>query len=440
MIKRRPFLGLVLAATFAPPVKAATLDSPGQLDRERALLKVLARPEMQAAIGRAERLYASDAQARTPAGQARLTLAAQSIAVSAINYALGEDTTRPAVVWSVNAPHRWHGMKVPGSGFGIENPDNIYQGFTVDGAARYRLHGRVPSPGPIQLHLEVRDSIPGLGEMLVEGGRQLATLQTEQLHIAPDGTFTISVDSDPVAGRTNHLEIPAAGAFGVGIRQLLTDWKSQLPIALRVERLGPQVNPMLRDYRKLAVRSAQILDRIAPYWMEYNNRYIFAKPANRIGTPRQRPGGRGLSTSCHYALGLDEALVITVDALEARSLGIQIADPWGVAYEYTSHTSSLNQIQAERDRAGTFSFVISARDPGVANWLDGGGHASGIAVLRWQGLPAEADASKALRSVQVVKLTELHAVLPVGQSRVTPAQRKQQRRIRARDYAVRLRG
>ncbi len=438
MIERRSFLGLVLAAAFAPPVKAATLDSPGQLDRERALLKVLARPEMRAAIGRVERLYAGDAQARTPAGQARLALAAQSIAVSAINYALGEDITRPAVVWSVNAPHRWHGMKVPGSGFGIENPDNIYQGVTVDGSARYLLHGRVPNPGPIQLHLEVRDSIPGLGEMLVEGGRQLATLQTEQLHIAPDGTFTISVDADPVAGRTNHLEIPAVGTFGIGIRQLLTDWKSQPPIALSIERLGQPVSPMQRDYRRLAERAAQILDQIAPYWLAYNNRYIFAKPANRIDTPRQRPGGRGFSTACHYALGLDEALVITVDALEARSLGIQIADPWGVAYEYTAHTSSLNQIQAERDQAGTFSFVISARDPGVANWLDGGGHPSGIAVLRWQGLPAGAKGAKALRSVQVVKLDQLDAVLPPGQSRLTAAQHKRQRWIRARDYAVRL--
>ena len=438
MIERRLFLGLCAAGLVAPPLRAATLDTPGQLDRERALLRVLASRDMQAAIRRVEAIYQADPQARTPAGKARLALAARSIAASATNYALGEDASRPAVVWSVNAPHRWHGLNVPGSGFGIENPDNIYQGFTVDGAGRYLLHGRVPNPGPVQLHLEVRDSIPGMGEMLIEGGRQLATLQSEQLQIAADGTFTITIDAAPGNGRPNHLAIPPAGVFGVGIRQLLTDWAVQHPIALKIERLDPAAPPLPRDFPALSRRAAAILDKIAPYWLDYDNRYIFSRPANQIAPPRPRPGGRGLSTSGHYALGNDEALVVTVEQLGAMSLGIQIADPWGVAYEYAYRTSSLNQTQARPDALGTYTFIISARDPGYANWLDSGGHGSGIPVLRWQGLPAGADPAAAIKTVKVVKLADLAATLPPGQGRVDPAQRKQQRRKRQRDYAVRL--
>jgi len=431
-------LAVVLAATALQPALAGTLDTHYQLDREHALLRILSRPEMRAATARVEAIYRADAQAATPAGKARIARAASSIATAAANYALGEDSSRGGVAWSVNAPHRWHAMSVPGSGFGIDNPDNIYQGFTVEGGGRYILHGRIPSPGPVQLHLEVRDSIPGLGEMLVEGGRQLATIQSEQLALAEDGSFEIAVDSEPAGDGTNHLAIPPHGVFNVGIRQLLTNWGEQRPIELRLERLDSAGPADPRDIVRLARRAAEILDRIAPYWLDYDNRFVFSRPANQIAVPRVRPGGRGLSTSGHYALADDEALVVTADALGAQSLGVQIADPWGVAYDYDRRTSSLNNTQARPDKAGTYTFIISARDPGYANWLDSGGFGSGILVLRWQVLPPGFDPAQALRKVAVVRLADLAVALPEGQPRVSRTGREAQRRRRARDYAVRL--
>lgn len=435
----RIILSLLLGMIALSAATAGTLDTPQQLERERTLLRVLARPEMRAATARVEALYRADPQAATSAGKARLRRAASSIATAAVNYALGEDASRPAVIWGTNAPHRWHGLSVPGSGFGIDNPDNIYQGFTVAGGGHYVLRGQMPKPGPVQLHLEVRDSIPGMGEMLVEGGRQLATIQSEQLAIASDGSFDIAVDSEPAGEGTNHLAIPRGeGVFNVGIRQLLTDWSRQRPIPLRLERLDPAPPPAPRDIAKLARRSAEILDKIAPYWLDYDNRFIFSRPANQIGAARVRPGGRGLSASGRYALADDEALLVTLDSLGASSLGIQIADPWGVAYDYDRRTSSLNNTQAQPDRDGAFTFIVSARDPGYANWLDSGGFGTGMIVPRWQALPAGADPGRAIRKVAVVKLADLPALLPPGQPRMTPAQREAQRRQRARDYAVRL--
>lgn len=430
---------IAIAAVLATqPLLAGTLASPEQLDHERALLHVLARPEMRAATARVERLYQADAQARARAGKARLKRAASSIATAAANYALFEDASRPGVIWSVNAPHRWHGLSVPGSGFGIDNPDNVYQGFTVDGNGRYLLRGHMPSSGPVQLHFEVRDSIPGMGEMLVEGGKMLATIQSEEISFAPDGSFEIPIDSAPIGGRRNHFAVPAGGIYMINVRQLFTDWSKQKPADLKLVRLDPVPPPAPRNIPAFARRSVEILDRIAPYWLAYDNRFMFAPPVNRIGKVRVRPGGRGMSASGHYALADDEALVMTIDALGGASLGVQIADPWGVAYDYDTRTSSLNNTQAQMDVAGTFTFIISARDPGYANWLDSGGFASGMAVLRWQALPPDADPAKAIRNVEVVKLADLAARLPAGQTRLTPAQRAKQRAKRAADYAVRL--
>jgi len=429
---------LLLPLLAASPARAQGLATPEQLSHERDLLRMLATPAMRAATARVEAIYRADPQARTVAGKARLRRAASSIAAAAANYALSEDTSRTAVIWWVNAPHRWHGLAVPGSGFGIDNPDNVYQGFTVEGGKRYVIHGRMPSPAPVQLHLEVRDSIPGMGEMLVEGGQLLATIQSEHLKIAADGTFDIRIDSDPDGGQANRLTLPAQGVFLVNIRQLFTDWRSQRPYSLRIERLGPEAPVPSRDIGRLARRGAEILDRIAPYWLAYDNRYLFAKPVNQIANPRLRPGGRGLTTSGHYALALDEALVITVDAMGAASLGVQIADPWGVAYDYDRRTGSLNNVQAQRDTAGTYTFIVSARDPGYANWLDSGGFSSGMVILRWQALPAEVNPANAVRTVSRVKLADIAAAVPAGQTRMTAAQRKAQRQQRAMDYTVRL--
>lgn len=434
----RLLLALLLAVLTAGPATAQVLATQQQLEHERTVLRIIARPEVRAATARVEALYRSDPQARTASGKARLRRAASSIATAAVNYALSEDASHPAVVWWVNAPHRWHGISVPGSGFGIDNPDNIYQGFTVAGGGRYRVTGHMPSPGPIQLHLEVRDSIPGMGQMAVEGGQLLATLQSEDMTIAADGSFTITADSDAPAGRPNHLTIPPSGIFMVNVRQLLTDWSSQPPIALSVERLDPVPSAPPRDIPRFASRAATILDRIAPYWLDYDNRFIFASPANQIRPVRVRPGGRGWSTSGHYTLARDEALVITADARGAASLGVQIADPWGVAYDYDRRISSLNKHQAQADRAGTFTFIVSARDPGFANWLDSGGYSSGMIILRWQALPPGIVPEGAIRNVRVTKLAELAALVPEGQARMTPAHRNAQRTERARHYAMRM--
>ena len=253
--------------------------------------------------------------------------------------------------------------------------------------------------------------------------------------IAADGSFTITVDSEPVAGRANHLAVPPAGVFMVNVRQLLTDWGRQRPIALAVERLDPVLPAPPRDVARFAARAAIILDRIAPYWLDYDNRFIFASPANQIRPVRVRPGGRGWSTSGHYALADDEALVITADARGAASLGVQIADPWGVAYDYDRRTSSLNNHQARPDRDGALLLILSARAPGVANRLYSGRHASGMLILPWHALPAGASPAGAIRNVRVATLAEL---VPADQPRMTPAQRRAQRTERARQYAVRM--
>lgn len=439
-------LGCVPVVAVAAPAKAevhapatnGALANARQIELETAALHILASVPVQAEIRRVEALYAADAQGETPTGRATIRRAAESIAMAAIQYAVGEDTDRPSVLWVVNAPHQWFGLAVPRSGYGIDNPDNVYRNIMVDGAARYRIHGRIKRPGPAELHFELRDSIPGTAAMAAEGGKQIATLRSDAMQVDADGRFTITVDSDPANGRPNHIQTSADGKLLLIVRDLFTDWATQNPVALDVERIGGPAIAAPRSDDQIARRAATLLSQMAPYWLAYDNQYVFTKPANQMAVPRVRPGGRGFSTGGHFNLADDQAWIVTLAPLGAVSMGFQLTDPWGVAYDYVDRTSSLNTAQAKSNADGSYTFVISKKDPGVYNWLDPEDHAAGMFAVRWQSLPAGARPEDAVRGSKVVALDLLKHELPAGTLFITPTARQAQRAERAKSHARRL--
>ncbi|MBK7950244.1 MAG: hypothetical protein IPK00_16220 [Deltaproteobacteria bacterium] len=430
-----------LAGAFnaAPAAAGGTLSTAGQLEREVRAVALLASPPMRRAIDALEQVYRADARGKTAAGAATARRAAESTATAAAYAIVNEDAARPVVFWGANAPHDWFGISVPRAGYGIENPDNVYRSLHVDGASRYVLHGRFPENGPVELHFVVMDEVPGSSDkMPVEGAGLVATLRSDAMQIGPDGRFTITLDDEPANGRPNHLQLPKQGLYPVYVRDLFTDWSRQSPVALEAFRIAGPPAPPVEPVAKQAEAAAQRLDRMGRFWLGFNNRFLYTLAPNTLTPPRNRPGGRGLSNSGHFALADDEALVLTLDPLGAVSFGVQLADPWGVAFEYVHRTSSLNQAQASSNADGSVTFVVAARDPGVHNWLDPEGQNAGIVIGRWQVLPGEVDASKAVREVRVVKLDALRAALPPGTRFVTPAEREAQRTERARQYGRRL--
>lgn len=422
---------------------AASTDRPilataGQLERERLALEILASPALQQGIDALEALYRSNPRGATPAGAATARRAAESTAMAAVYTTVIEDTDRPVVFWGANAPHRWFDLALPRAGFGIENPDNVYRHFDVDGASRYVVEGRFVEPRPAELHFVVMESVPGDTSMNVEGSRVLSALRSDALEVGPDGRFTITLDADPPNGRANHLAIPAQGRYPVYVRDLFTDWSTQNPAALEIRRIDGPPAAAPRTTGSLVERAARRLASMGPFWLEYNDRFLYSRPANALIPPRSRPGGRGFSSSGHFALEDGEALVVTLDPLGARSLGFQLTDPFGVAYEYVDRTSSLNHAQSVPNPDGSFTFVVSASDPGVHNWLDPDGQSSGIVALRWQVLPDGARPENGIRSVRVVERKALREALPAQTRFVTPEERASQRAERARQFARRL--
>lgn len=402
--------------------------------RARALLRS---PEVRAAVGRVRETYGAHPQASTPTGRVTLPAAAEAIVTAAVLYGLAEDATEPGLVWGATSAHEFAGLSLPNSGYGIENPDNVYRKAMVSGGCGYELRGRMPAVTPLELHVEIRDAIPGTTVMSVEGGQQVATLHSDDLVVAEDGTFVITIDASPAAGRANHMTIPADGTSFVLVRDLLDDWEHELPARLELVRTtGPAARPSgagPSGEGRLAGRCAELADTMAPFWLAYFDQFYYAREGNVVRPARIRPGGRGLSTGARFDLADDEALVFTLDALGSRSLGVQISDPWGVAYEYVERTSSLNGSQAVANPDGSYTFVVSRLDPGVANWLDPQDQPSGLLAARWQSVPDTSAAPAAMRDSRVVPLSGLDAQV-AGMPRVSPEQRREQQRVRAEAY------
>jgi hypothetical protein len=71
--------------------------------------------------------------------------------------------------------------------------------------------------------------------------------------------------------------------------------------------------------------------------------------------------------------------------------------------DYVHHQSARNCHSAVLEPDGSARFVVAARDPGVANWLDTAGHERGTVGVRWVG----PDVTDVLPATMVVKLSSL---------------------------------
>lgn len=138
-----------------------------------------------------------------------------------------------------------------------------------------------------------------------------------------------------------------------------------------------------------------------------------------------------------YQVALDEALIVSVNLMGARYLGVQIADMWMVSYDYRRRTSSLNQSQAHTDSDGRIRFVISVDDPGLHNWLDGSGAVAEAILLRWQQLP-EGAAFEGAVTTELVKLADLKTRMPQGTRLAGPVERLVQQDAREAGYLTRI--
>jgi hypothetical protein len=120
-----------------------------------------------------------------------------------------------------------------------------------------------------------------------------------------------------------------------------------------------------------------------------------------------------------YELADDDALISEVRVPESyKYWSIILTNDLYETTDWYNNQSSLNDMQGIVDEDGVFRTVISARDPGVHNWLDISGYATGAIQGRW----FEAS-EKPMPTLRKVKLADVLAHLPEATRLVSPQQR-----------------
>jgi hypothetical protein len=404
---------------------------------EGLALKLCEAPAVRAAREEARQIFLNQPYAQTRDGQASLEDAAAQHFYGAVEMVINTDPYHPEILQMFMYEHEIDGQRFPSALHGgLEVPDNVYRIIPISPDSRYELRGVRHTPAPAQVTYELMDSIPGVHGGI---GEQLAMLKDRDMQIAEDGSFTITLDTEPAGGRPNHIQItPETKALF--IRDTLADWRIQRADQLSVVRTGGPERPR-RTEEQMVEEAARLVPVYSRFWAEFPAAYVkkMGIDLNRFRVPYARPGGWQLITNAHFEIGDDEAFVFTTNPKGMPYHSVLIGNHWWITLDSARRSGGFNNSQVKYNRDGTITYVIAATDPGAHNWLDTGGLHEGIIQVRWQGaLDGITTLPDGILDARLVKLSELKQQLPEETVWLTPAERKAQLEERRASYQLRL--
>jgi hypothetical protein len=432
-------LSMALPVGAEPPPKGyvSPLATVEQNEFEQVVLRLLADPRVLEARKHARTLLAASPIAKVPEAQERIDHTLDAWVTSLAFQEANADPALPSITWNTSTSvYSWFGHTMPAAGLSGDNPDNIYRSIPIDGSARYVMHGKLGPRNPAQFMFELvrQTDITPAGKDNIT----LAVLSSRDLNIAADGTYTVSVDSDPANGRKNHLQSQPGPLLRMIVRDSLSNWL-QSPNSLTIKRLagGQGVTPP--NEAEMAGRVADKLDGWVTGWLRFIEKLSQSQPQNALAPPYPRSGGWGYLSTLRFHLGDDEAIVLKTDDGAAEYAALQVTDVWTIAPDPQKTVASYTSQQSRPDADGTHTYVISTRDPGTANWVDTAGIHQGWIILRWQGLPRTRTSGDGLfRDFRIVKINDLASILPADARGVTPEQRRQEHQDRIDAWRLRI--
>src|SRR5689334_19308562 len=208
-------------AYAAHPV--ATAD---QHEHELAALELIEHPTVRAAYRDVAETWLARAKP-SEAMRERFEAAYEEVMFSAAVWSSNQDPLRPKVTTITRLAHEVDGHRIPGTRWGIDNPDSVYRVIPISGDERYVIRGKVGEHRMTENYFTLWNA--HMGTVDVVDGRRM--------EVAADGTYEITVDASEKNGRTNHItSTPEAHEFY--IRDVLLDWSNDQPNHITVDRVS----------------------------------------------------------------------------------------------------------------------------------------------------------------------------------------------------------
>jgi len=275
----------------------------------------------------------------------------------------------------------------PYTKLGLDNPDTLYFHSYLRDDAEYVVTGRRGTTADLSFQVLGGDYSP------VRVPDSLTAFDDRQIDIA-DGTFELRFGPARKNPPKNYFVLGTGSAMLI-VREVYSDWATEQRGMIAIRRADTAGSaPPPADTSALAKRygvAGKILISRLQTFLAFPEWFYLKLPVHTLTEPRSTPGGltSQFSSVGHYDLDEDQAMIVTVPAASkqvAPYQGIQLGSMWYVSLDYINHQTSLTADQARVDPDGMLRFVISERDPGVANWLECTGHRRGYVQLRWQRL------------------------------------------------------
>ncbi|AQZ96493.1 hypothetical protein ACFSB1_10350 [Halopseudomonas phragmitis] len=362
----------------------------------------------------------------------------------------------------------------------IDNADAIYLTAPIDGNYTYSIRGRVGDTSawraesapegvrkaPHYVIFETPSGFSGESGSLKElkpGTRvNCAVLDSSKLQVAADGSFEILLAPEKPADyngnfmltRTTRQRKQQDGsviektyvAQQVMLRELFCDWANEDLMELFIYRHDRLGKPIAVYDAERATQQMHTIGTITRnqvhFWNEFyavvceaygdmNGDGECFMPRNTFNKPNAASlataGGMATNVYCGgiFELADDEALIVELhQPVEPVYIGFHLGNMWGESLEFGSHQTSLNGLQAHRDRDNVYRLVIAHHDPGIANWLDTTGQPEGYMAVRWA-YPEKPMDNLPWAQALKVKFDDIRLHLPAETTQITAQEREQ---------------
>ena len=269
------------------------------------------------------------------------------------------------------------------SGYGGDNPDNLYSASPVSDREVYEISGNRGSVWHFNFNI-FNWQPDGRYELLaLKNGRELLC--------DADGNFSIVLGGEPRQG--NWIALPA-GANQVLMRQSFRNRSQEREAKAQIRLLSTaaKVAPLtLHNLVEKLDGAEEFFCRTGRLMHAWSNAFLATCNQLPLTPPEFIARGGGDPSACFYMsswkIGEGEALLIHIPEFPDEQLwSLALFNFWLESMDYSNFRIHTNSAIAERNRDGSFTIAIANSDPGIANWLNATGHVQGNMILRaWTG-------------------------------------------------------
>ena len=286
------------------------------------------------------------------------------------------------------------------------NADTIYKSCLIEKGGSYLLRG---DRGTVRMII-----LAQMGPDTLRTGKHhplLGQIDFDDLAVDEDGAFEVVISPERPAGYEGDWFLLDPHCEKLMVRIVACDWGVEREPRFGIARLDvdeakgrlstEQLNEAFAEIPGIAAVCALAFPTHVEELRDegYVNRFKIFDVSQMSGLAGQ------FYYEGAYELADDEALISEVRVPDSyKYWSIILTNDLYETTDWYNNQSSLNDMQGLVDDDGVFRTVISARDPGVHNWLDISGYPTGAIQGRW--FEASEKPMPTLRKVQLADVLE----------------------------------